>query len=447
MRREALDAVVAPAVVFLILLCGAGGLDIPVAGRALPVLLSLAGLVWIGRTFFVAGERRRAGLFFSGVFLLFLLLAIYHLNPSYLWKENIGALPVDHIRFLPASAFPAGVSGVMLFYGLALAAGGLAMHLGARSADWLSMAVLAGAAVTAVAVLDQRLTPRLYPVYERTGFFSYENHYAAFANLTFPVALAYAERWRCRAFQNGKVSSPAVLLYVLAALSAGAVILSRSRAGMAVTGLIGILFLLRRARLIRNFAFASPPASRRIRIAGGLSAFILSAGFLFAGGLFRFPKTGWLGGELSFRLQIVKDTLSLWRNDLWWGTGPGSFAAVFPYYQTHPVDRYVFRHAHCEPAEFFASYGILGAAVLLAALALIFLSRPVRISRTEAPSFRVLEGTGFALALAGIALHSLVDFPLRHPLNALLTAVWVGILAGSFRGAVKAGEEQEKTQK
>jgi len=139
--------------------------------------------------------------------------------------------------------------------------------------------------------------------------------------------------------------------------------------------------------------------------------------------------------EFSFRRQVVADVISMWKSHPWWGTGPGSFTAVFPYYQTLPVEKHFFAHAHCEPLEFLTEYGLLGSIIFTVVMAGLFLCGRHRDTQSRSsPSFNELEGFGLTLALCGIGLHSLTDFPLRHPLNALIVWVWIGILCSRING-------------
>ena len=138
-----------------------------------------------------------------------------------------------------------------------------------------------------------------------------------------------------------------------------------------------------------------------------------------------------IGGEISFRAQVCSDTVSMWRDNPVWGTGPGSFAAVFPYYQSMPSEMFTLLHAHCEPLEFLAEWGVLGAVIFLAGVAWILLSTPPNEAAVvQKPSWSRVEGVGLWMALAGIGLHGLIDFPFSHPLIALMTVMLIGILAG-----------------
>jgi O-antigen ligase len=408
------------------------------SGHAVMAALSVAGALWLIRSGWrdVSGKPVRPAriVFFSGSAVLLGLLAVYYFNPTHRWPEGLGAVPVRHCEFLPGSAFPQGTLQSLCFSALALMAGGLAMNLGRKEVKLFSAVAVLVAAVTALAVLGQRLTPRPYPVFEFTGFFTYENHFAAFANLILPVALCAAARQRVNAFQTGRISSPAGLLLLAALIIGAAVAVSRSRAGLAISGLIVVSFVVWQFRLQRRYPFVIPPASLLTKISLGAGT-VAAAGVVLIKVIRESGNWARISQEFGFRGQVMADILSMWKSHPWWGTGPGSFAAVFPYYQSVPVDKHFFAHAHCEPLEFLTEYGLLGGAVFLTVLAGLLLFGRRRDTQSHGrPSFAELEGFGLLLALCGVGLHSLTDFPLRHPLNALITWVWTGILVSRVNG-------------
>ena len=86
-------------------------------------------------------------------------------------------------------------------------------------------------------------------------------------------------------------------------------------------------------------------------------------------------RLGDIRGEWDFRSDIVKDAADIWRAHWVWGTGPGTFTEVFPYYQSETFAERSIRHAHCEPVQFLAEFGVAGGFGVLVALGLL-LSAP-----------------------------------------------------------------------
>jgi len=132
--------------------------------------------------------------------------------------------------------------------------------------------------------------------------------------------------------------------------------------------------------------------------------------------------------DFAFRGMLWSDTLAMWRSRPVWGTGPGSFATVFPYYQSDALGTHFVRHAHNDPLQFLAEFGLLGGAIMLAGVGLILLSAGVQRGGKHDDG---LYQVGLSAGLCGVLMHSLVDFPLQHPLILLSACVWVGLLAGS----------------
>ena len=116
-----------------------------------------------------------------------------------------------------------------------------------------------------------------------------------------------------------------------------------------------------------------------------------------------------------------------------WGIGPGTFPAAFPYYQSAAFEGRSILHAHCEPVQFLVEFGVAGALIVLAAVALALSARgPAPAGATSGiPPFADLERRAFGFGLLGLGLHCLIDCPLRIPLIALLAATWAGVWVGT----------------
>ncbi len=378
-------------------------------------------------------RRNPSWLFFGGSGLLLVggVQILYVLNASHEWRQGIGLFPLAHWHLLPGSASAAETIRA-LWLALWLAASMLiAAFPGSKLRNLLMNLLVAGAAVMAVAVLYRQMNPRI--LHPWTRMFVSRNHFAAFACLVFPLALTNGARAQYRAFRKGRLSNPSGLSYLVAGLLACTIIMTGSRAGMAVVTLQAAGFGLILWRNRRRYPFAMPPFSKMHK--GAL--LFLAAWVLLAGAydMWRNPFAAHrVQADLAFRSIVMGDTWAMWRSQPWWGTGPGTFATVFPYYQTLPLEQYYFKHAHCDPLQFLAEFGIFGGGLTLIGFLLI-LKGAVRHRPfdTQVPAFKELQGAGLLLALGGGFLHSLVDFPLRHPMILLLVGVWIGLLAGRPR--------------
>lgn len=205
------------------------------------------------------------------------------------------------------------------------------------------------------------------------------------------------------------------------------VVLTGSRAAMALLLVPLVLHyaLLRRAAWSRREIELSAWGPAAILGVLALLAWTVPA---IGAALARFDL-GW--GDRAAR--IWPDSLALAAAAFPWGTGIGTFAAVFPLFERlDAVDPSFANRAHCEYLEFAIEAGLPGIVLLIAGGGL--LARAVlRRLRTGAADL----GDMWALAtLAVIALHALVDYPLR----AMALAVVAALAAGRFFRTDRRGE-------
>jgi O-antigen ligase len=158
-----------------------------------------------------------------------------------------------------------------------------------------------------------------------------------------------------------------------------------------------------------------------------------------------FLGTAWLGvpraGERFLsqgagdRLRVWAEALPMFRDHPVVGIGAGAFGDVFPLYRVsagpHPVR---FAHAENEALELLVETGVVGVALLGAALFLL-LARAFRARRAGPVPWTV---PGALAALAAALAHALVDFNLHVPGNALLytalaALLWAATAAASPR--------------
>ena len=387
----------------------------------------LPGFALVG---LIAVRRMPLRIWIGGVCILG-LIALYALNPTHRWSQGVGLLPVAHLRWLPGSADPQGTGQTLGLAAATWVAFALAFQVPARQIRWLQGIALVAGVGMALAVLFQRLGPDPTRIREYTGIFVNENHFAVFSNLLLPVVLVMASRARFRAVQEGQPSSPAGLYLLAAFLMAAAVVICRSRAGVAVLALLVAAHVGLCRRTVRDYPFVGIPVSAWLRGLGWLSI-AAAAGFAVHAFGREWQKLAAIGQEWAFRSGILKDALAAWREQPIWGTGPGSFTTVFPYYQSETFAGKTILHAHCEPVQFLMEYGMVGVLVAVAAAVLLFSARAAKsASSDEIPPFADLERRAFGFGLLACVLHSLIDFPLRIPLIALIAAVWAGLWTGT----------------
>lgn len=237
------------------------------------------------------------------------------------------------------------------------------------------------------------------------GPFVNRDDFAGFVELTAPLGLAMLLQgaWR-------KEHLP--VLSLLTVVPIGALILSASRGGILGFGL-AVLVLLALWQ------------GRRAHGKQWLVALIFALG---AGGFIVWLGTGeavhrfgeLTGGELTWdgRVLMDRDAWRIFLRHPWTGTGVGTFEAVFPGYQSFYSHRVV-NHAHNDFLELLAETGGAGGLCGLAFLVLLFW-RGISNLRSDTDNADRAFRAGALAACSGLLLHSLVDFNLRIPSNALL---------------------------
>ena len=409
-------------------------LGLELTARPESYLLGWIGACWLLlRLLLDARGRPLHAAYLAGSILFAGWLVIYYLNPTHIMEGALGLMPVEHRSWLPGSAYPAATREVIPFAIMLLVAGGLALRMTSAGVRILFAVLMVIGLAMAVLTIEQRLAPNPYQIFPRTGWFTYENHYAAFTNLILPLFLATGLRIQHRATLRRQAVSAGPFFYLLAMVLLFSVYLSRSRAGLVISLLIIALYAgFQMVMMIRRdglWGFHIYFAKTRRVVAFGLLAGLFAAGSWLLSALWGSGHQ--FGRELAFRGQIIVDALSVVRDHPLYGTGPGTFMAVFPYYQSPVLDGKLINHAHCDPVEFLVEYGIAGVMGLAFLVSVVMRLRSTATeTRVSAHSFGEIEIAALALGVGGLILHSLVDFSWRSGPTALLGVVYAGLCAG-----------------
>jgi O-antigen ligase len=231
------------------------------------------------------------------------------------------------------------------------------------------------------------------------------NHFAGLIELIVPTGLAIL---LLRADKRDHM--PMVLILTL--LPLGALFLSASRGGMIGValegGLVMTLVFLRRHGRHQLAAVAVV-----LLLAGGLVAW-LGVG----GALDRFSSLRQLEVSENRRAEMVRDSWRIFVDHPIDGIGLGALQEVFPRYETL-YDGNVVQHTHNDYVEALAETGIVGGLLGVAFLLLLLWESWARLVRA-ADSTDLAYHIGAVAACAGLLVHSLVDFNLHIPSNALI---------------------------
>jgi O-antigen ligase len=258
------------------------------------------------------------------------------------------------------------------------------------------------------------------------GSYVNKNHFAGLLEMALPLAAAYAAALFARRAYAKAAGMLAITLTIL-----GGLVCSLSKMGFAA-GLAGLLVMgaLAIAGKVRGgkkwlaivalicvvlFSFVFLPSDTFVANYGGVTAKGQPA--------------------LEGRGPIWRETLHLIAAYPVFGCGLGTYETAFLRYQASVVDR-VFTYAHNDYLQIAAELGLAGLAIAAVLLLPVF-ARPFRAS-TQGPgrSARYL-GLGCAGAITAIGLHSLADFNMYVPANALVLAWICGMGASLPLGSEK----------
>lgn len=267
-----------------------------------------------------------------------------------------------------------------------------------------------------------------------TGTYINHNHYAGVLELTLPFVIALVfysfQSWlenrhtgHSREAKARRTSAAFRLAFYsfLSVVMVVAIIFSRSRAGI-MGALVTILVL----------GFLVQLKTRRRAWMLGLIAFLLLA---FGYGswvglgpvLSRFEMVGAGAQYLQSegRLQFWHDTLGIVRDYPWTGTGLGTFPLAYRHYQTSWVNYFV-DHPHNDYLEFASETGLPG--VVLLFLPIVYLLGWMIVSfLSDSRRYRPAVTLGCIGSVLALLLHSIFDFNLQIPANALIFAIVLGI--------------------
>jgi O-antigen ligase len=231
------------------------------------------------------------------------------------------------------------------------------------------------------------------------------NHFAGLMELVIPVALVplamgkvRRERW--------------FLVGLFAMLPMGALFLSASRGGIVSFGVELAAFVLLMVLQRRAGKHA---------LVGGMVLLVAVLMVSWLGVkqvLERFSSLQTLEVSEGKRASMRGDTWRIFLDHRWTGTGLGTLRTVYPRYETL-YDGKIVNHTHNDYLEALAETGLLGGLCCAWFLGVLFLESQ-RCLRESSHSFAAALHLSGLVGCTGFLVHSLVDFNLHIPANALL---------------------------
>ena len=269
---------------------------------------------------------------------------------------------------------------------------------------------------------------------DATGTYINHNHYAGFLELVLPFAAMMVfyslqprpvrgapERGRARADGNSLSLDPRILFYAfIVVLLLIAIVFSRSRMGifsvlvsLILMALLGQLGEGRRAWMVITLLVIAGAMTYAIWI--GIDPVMK-----------RFEALTPSGLENPYaRVAIWKQASGILRDYPALGSGLGTFQVAFRRYQTSSLDVHI-DHAHNDYLEVATDTGMVGALLLFIPI-LGLLVKMILAYIGARSAYRRSVLLACIGSTAALLVHSIMDFNLQVPANALLFAVVLGL--------------------
>jgi O-antigen ligase len=263
------------------------------------------------------------------------------------------------------------------------------------------------------------------------GPFINRNHFAGYLAMVIPLGLGLlmsvvrdsrdhrdaALRRRLGRFLASDGFVPSAGIFLLVVLMSACLFSTKSRGAMAAWAVASLflLWITWRRRSLRARALAP------LLAAAAVGAVVLLPSWERVAQ--RFEDLG--ESQQVGRLHVLDDALGIVADYPLFGTGFGTFGQIFRRYQTtHP--RLYYDHAHNDYLEMATDTGSVGF-LLATATGLVFFFSLFRAWRGTRSRFASCIGAGGLASCVAITVHSVADFNLRIPANALLFTLVAGL--------------------
>jgi O-antigen ligase len=270
-----------------------------------------------------------------------------------------------------------------------------------------------------------------------SGTYIAPGHFAGFLEMLLPLAVAYALVGRVKPLVR------ALLIYAIVGILAGLAV-TFSRGGW-VSAALGLLALLGILMTHRNHRLPSLLLLMTLVLAvGGTIVAAKHTGTTFSYFQRIEKPSAFVTQDWTARRDTWGAALQMWRDHFGWGVGPGLYDYRFWAYrpesmQTRPG------WAHNDYLNLLADWGTVGGVIVLAGMAafgtgLIKMFKYVRPPENDLRrgfSNRFAFFLGATAGLLALAAHSVVDFNLHIPANAILGVTLLALLSSNLRFATE----------
>ncbi len=272
------------------------------------------------------------------------------------------------------------------------------------------------------------------PTYDKaaSGTFVNHSHYGQFMNLSMGAALGLLLVTLHEAFDQDRVTPASIAEY----LSSPAGRMAKILIAMMMLGAATVFISLTRGGMISMLiaaAFTTLMLSWRLSLKGsGWIIVLLALGALicvlyvgFDQVYDRLATLRDLHGAQAGRWQVVKDIALAWTQFPLLGVGLGTHGVVYPMFDRSTTAALAM-HAENEYAQTAEESGLAGLLALGCFAVIVWTRYGRNIRGTSSPIHSAAYGLGFGLL--AILIHSLSDFGQHLPANAMLSAVYCGLL-------------------
>jgi O-antigen ligase len=303
----------------------------------------------------------------------------------------------------------------------------------------ISMAMIGLAAAISVYAIYQFATdsPKVWHIVKPDnymkrggGTFINPNHLAGMLELILPIALAYVLIGRFSHVTK-------VILAYLSLLILIGIGVTVSRGGYIATGLMmGVFFGV----LLFQRDYRRPSIVMLVLLIGAGAMFLQKAKqshYRFEG-LFRDGKLA------DVRFSLWQPAYAMWQDHFWTGTGPGHFDHRWREYRPETVQLRA-QYVHNDYLNTLADWGLIGGLLVLSVWMLfyfgVFKTWP-HVQRAPndlgtKKSNKAAFVFGASVGLVGLLMHSMVDFNMQIPSNAILAVALLALVTAHLRFATE----------
>ena len=268
-------------------------------------------------------------------------------------------------------------------------------------------------------------------VHRGSGTYICPNHLAGFLELLLPLGLAYTLASRLKAVPRVFLgyASLVVLAGIAVSLSRGGWIAT----GVAMTIFFGLLLFHRTYRL---------PAAAVLVLLLVAGVWVFRHASIFENRFSQIVSSGRVDDDTRFSLW--RPAARLWLDHPWFGAGPAHFDVRFPEYRPVEIQLRPDR-VHNDYLNTLADWGVVGLVLVLIPLGLLGagVAKTWKFVRGTAsdlgnkPSSKFAFVLGASTGLAALLIHSLVDFNMHIPANAILVVSLMAMLSSFLRFATE----------